>query len=170
MNNGQLLTPISIRLTSVLNLHLFFITCKSQLTQVGKFQKMPHPVQEELTPRPERGHTQFDVPPSLRASANVFLFASNPLLILQLTAVISVAVRGFLSDEVLLSVGQPSAEEFRQIQNLLLSSSTLIHMSTLFSMGILLQPRVDVIAMVQRASPFLKSAASRRHTRGYHIP
>src|SRR5271170_619253 len=102
MNDCQLLTPISIRLTSVLNLHLFFITCKSQLTQVGKFQKMPHPVQEELTPRPERGHTQFDVPPSLRASANVFLFASNPLLILQLTAVISVAVSDFLSGEVLL--------------------------------------------------------------------
>jgi hypothetical protein len=106
MNDGQLLTPISIGLTSVLNLHLFFITCKSQLTQVGKFQKMPHPVQEELMPRPERGHTQFGVPPSLRASADVFLFASNPLLILQLTAVISVAVSDFFSDEVLLSVVQ----------------------------------------------------------------
>jgi hypothetical protein len=85
-------------------------------------------------PRPERGHTQFGVPPSLRASANVFLFASNPLLILQLTAVISVAVSDFLSDEVLLSVVQ--RRNFDKIQNFLLSSSTLIHMSTLFSKGI----------------------------------
>jgi hypothetical protein len=65
---------------------------------------MPHPVLEGLTPRPERNHTSSDVPQLLRASANIFLFASNPLLILQLTAVVSVAVSDFLSKVLLLVI------------------------------------------------------------------